>query len=100
MTLEQTTRLILSAAELQDFAALQAAGKERDAAIAGLGSMPATEQLRNAIAASLHAGDEAKRAIRLIKHRIRSESRRLERIETGFVRAMRPAERHRIDCQG
>jgi hypothetical protein len=36
MTLEQTTKLILSAAELQDLAALQAAGEEREAALAKL----------------------------------------------------------------
>jgi hypothetical protein len=99
MTLEQTTRLIMSAAKLQDLAALQAAGKEREAAMAALDSMPATKEFRDAVAASLQAGDEAKRAIRLIRQRIRNESRRLERIEIGFVRAM-PAERHRIDCRG
>jgi hypothetical protein len=100
MTLEQTTRLILSAAELQDLWALQAAAKERDAAMAALDAMPATEKLRGAVAASLQAGEEAKRTIRLIRQRIRNESRRLERIETGFVRALRPAATHRIDCKG
>jgi hypothetical protein len=100
MTLEQTTRLILSAAELQDLAALLAAGQERQAALANLGSLPPTEQLRNAVVESLKAGEEAKRTIRLIKQRIRNESRRLERIETGFVRALRPAISHRIDYHG
>ena len=100
MTLEQTTRLILSAAELQDPAALEVAGRERQTAIAGLGAMPPSEQLRQDLAASIAAGEEAKRTLRLIKQRIRSESRRLERIETGFVRALRPARTHRIDCRG
>lgn len=100
MTLEQTTRLILAATELQDLGALEAAGKERQAALAGLDSLPATQELRNAVAASLQAGNEARRTIRLIKQRVRQESRRLDRIETGFVRAQRPAERHRIDCRG
>lgn len=100
MTLEQTTRLILAAAELQDLGALQAAAKEREAAIAALGSMPPTEELRDAVARSIEAGEEAKRTIRLIKQRLRNESRRLERIEAGFVRALRPAARHRVDCRG
>ncbi len=100
MTLEHTTRLILAAAELQDLGALQTAGKEREAAIAGLGSMPPTEELRDALAQSIEAGEEANRTIRLIKQRLRNESRRLERIEAGFVRALRPAERHRVDCRG
>jgi ribosome recycling factor len=100
MTLEQTTRLILSAAELQDLAALQAAGEEREAALAKLGSQPPTEELRNAMVESLKAGEEARRAIRLIRQRIRNESRRLERIETGFVHALRPARKPRIDFMG
>jgi hypothetical protein len=99
MTLEQTTRLILSAAELQDLAALQAAGEEREAALATLGSLPATEELRKTVAESLKAGEEARRTIRLIKQKIRDESRRLERIETGFLRALRPAGPQRIDCK-
>lgn len=99
MTLKQTTRLILSAAELQDLAALQAAGEERETALARLGSLPPTEELRDAVAESLKAGEEAWRTIRLIKQRIRNESRRLERIETGFVSALRPARTHRIDCK-
>jgi hypothetical protein len=100
MTLEQTTRLILSAAELQDLAALHAACGERDAAMATLDRRPATEELRAAVEESLQAGEEAKRTIRLIKHRTRNESRRLERIETGFVRALLPVAKHRIDCKG
>jgi hypothetical protein len=100
MTLEQTTRLILAAAELLDLGALQAACQERDAAMATLDSRPATEELRDAVAESLKAGGEAKRTIRLIKQRIRNESRRMERIETGFVRALRPARMHRVDCKG
>ena len=100
MTLEQTTRLILAATELQDLAALQAAGKERDAALAKLASLPANEELRHAMVESLKAGEEARRTIRLIKQRIRNESRRLERIETGFIRALRPAKAHQIDCHG
>lgn len=99
MTLEQTTKLVLSAAELQDLDVLQAAGEEREAALAKLASLPPTEELRNAMAESLKAGEEARRTIHLIKQRIRNESRRLERIETGFVRALRPAGPHRIDCK-
>ena len=100
MTLEQTTRLILSAAELQDLAALQAAGEEREVALEKLGSLPPTEELRNAMVESLKAGEEARRTLHLIKQRIRNESRRLERIETGFVRALRPTGTPRIDCKG
>jgi hypothetical protein len=100
MTLEQTTRLILSATELQDLAALQAAGEEREAVLAKLGSLPPTEELRNTVAESLKAGEEARRTIRLIKQRIRNESRRLERIESGFIRVLRPAGPQRIDCEG
>jgi hypothetical protein len=100
MTLEQTTEHILAAAEAQDLAGLQAAGKLRDEAIAALDSVPATPGLRNAVAASIAAGEEAKRAIRVIKQRLRSESRRLANIEHGFVRALRPAARHRVDCKG
>jgi hypothetical protein len=100
MTLEQTTRLILSGAELHDLGALEAAAKERGTAMAALDAMPATEEMRGAIAASLQAGEEAKRTIQLIRQRIRNESRRLERIETGFVRALWPTTAHRIDCKG
>ena len=99
MTLEQTTRLILSSAELQDVAALQAAGEEREAALAKLRSLPPTEELRDAVAESLKAGEEARRTIRLIKQRIRNESRRLEHIETGFLRTLQPSGTYRIDCK-
>jgi hypothetical protein len=100
MKLEQSTRLILAAVDLQDLGALQTACRERESAIGGLGSMPATEELHRAVAASIKAGEEATRAIRLLKQRLRHESRRLERIETGFVNALRPASGHRIDCRG
>jgi hypothetical protein len=97
MTLEQTTRLVLSATDL---AALQAAAEQRQAALATLGSIPPTEELRDVMVESLKAGEEARRSIRLIKHRIRNESRRMERIETGFLRALRPAGPQRVDCKG
>jgi hypothetical protein len=100
MTLEQTTRRILAAAEAQDLAALQAASKQRERAIAMLGSTPPTPELRDAMAASIAAGEEAQRAIRAIKQRMRRESRRLANIEDGFLRALLPATNHRIDCKG
>jgi hypothetical protein len=100
MTLEQSTRLVLAAVELHDLEALQAAGKARASAIAGLGFLSPTPALRDAVAASIAAGDEAKKSIRLIRQRIRKESRRLERIEHGFLRALAPAAMHRIDCKG
>lgn len=100
MTLEQTTRRILTAVEAQDLAALEAASRERNSAIARLASIPPTSDLRDAVAASIAAGEEARRTIRLIKQRIRHESRRLERIENGFLRALRPAAKHRVDCKG
>ena len=80
----------LAATDLQDLGALEAARKQRQAALARIDSMPATQELRDAVAASLQAGDQAKRAIRLIRQRVRNESRRLDRIETGFVRARDP----------
>ncbi len=100
MTLEQTTQRILAAASAQDLAALEAASKLRQSAIAAISSAPPTPLLRNAVAASIAAGEEAKRAIRVIKQRIRNESRRLSNIETGFVRALRPLAAHQIDCKG
>lgn len=100
MTIEQTTPRILAAAEAQNLEALQAACKEREAAIAGIGLLAPTEALRNAVAASLAAGEEAKRSLRVIKQRIRNESRRLAQIETGFVRALRPEAVHEVDCEG
>jgi hypothetical protein len=100
MKLEQSTRLILAAVDFEDLGALQAACKEREAAIIAIDSAPATAELQSAVVASLKAGEEAKRAIRMLKQRFRNESRRLERIETGFVKALRPAALHRINCQG
>lgn len=100
MTLEQTTQRILAAADAQDLAALEAASKLRESVIAALASAPPTSQLRNAVAASIAAGEQARRAIRVIKQRLRNESRRLSNIETGFVRALRPLPAHRIDCKG
>jgi len=100
MTLEQTTRSILNAAEAEDLGALQRALKERESAMAMLASLPATPALRDAVAESIAAGEEAKRTIRLIQQRIRHQSRRLERIEQGFVRSLQPAAKHGIDCQG
>jgi hypothetical protein len=100
MTLEQTTRHILAAVKAQDLAALEAAARERAAVISRLSSLPATPELRGAIAASLEAGEEAQKTIRAIRRRLRGESRRLQGIENGFLRALRPAVKHRIDYQG
>ncbi|MGA3188610.1 MAG: hypothetical protein ABSF22_16010 [Bryobacteraceae bacterium] len=100
MTLEQTTELILAAAAALDPAALEEAGRERQAAIARLGLLKPTLALRDAVACSLAAGEAAKRALRAIKQHTRNESRRLANIEHGFVRALHPAARHRIDCKG
>src|SRR5271154_5417298 len=100
MTFEQTTRRILAATEVQNLAELQAAGKERARAIAMLASLPPSQELYNAVEVSIAAGEEARRAIRMIQQRLRNESRRLERIEHGFLRASLPAAMHRIDCQG
>ena len=100
MTLERTTKMILTAAELQDLGALEAAGKERAAAIAELAAIPPTQKLRQALAEALAAGEDARRSIRLIKQRLRKESRRLEKIEIGFLGALRVPPRHRVDCSG
>ena len=100
MTLEQTTGQILVAAEAQDLAALQTASKDREATIAMLGSFPPTAALRDAIVASIEAGEEATRVIRAIKQRMRKDSRRLANIEQGFLRVLAPAATHRIDCEG
>ncbi len=100
MTLDETTQHILAAVELQDLAALQEAAKERERAIAELASIPPTAALRDAVARSLAAGEEAKLTIRAIRQRIRKESRRLASIEHTFVRALRPATMHQIDCKG
>ena len=100
MTLEQTTEQILAATEAQDLALLQDACKEREDAMAALRGTPPTPELRDAIAASLAAGDEARRAIRAIRQRLFKESRRLTNIENGFLRALRPEAVQRINCQG
>jgi hypothetical protein len=100
MTLEQTTRSIRAAVEKQDLEALQRASKEREYAIALLASLRATPALRDAVADSIEAGEEAKRTIRIIKQRLRQESRRLSNVEHGFLRALAPRAKHQIDCRG
>jgi predicted RNase H-like nuclease (RuvC/YqgF family) len=100
MTIEQTTERIRSAAEAQNMAALQAANVERKTMIATLKSLPPSQQLRDAIAASLQAGEEAKRTIRLIKQCLRNDSRRLANIDDGFIRALRPVSVSRINYKG
>jgi len=99
MTLEQVTTRILAAAEAQDLVALEEASKERESAMTMLPSMPPTPALRDAVAASLVAGEQAKVAIRAIRQRIRMDSQRLANIEHGFLRILAPAE-HQIDCKG
>ena len=88
MTLEQTTRRLLNASETLDLPALEAAWTERESAIARLLSIPPTPALRDAVAASIAAGEEARSAIRAIKQRIRKDIRRLNHIEHGFLRAL------------
>jgi len=100
MTLDQITRRIFAAAEAQDLAALHSAAKERTAALAALASLPPTPELRDAVARSIAAGEEAKRAIRAIRQRIRRDSRRLANIQSGFLRTLAPAATPRIDCRG
>ena len=100
MTLEQSTRLIWDAVEFQDLEALQVAAKARKFAIARLNLETPTPALRDAVAASVAAGEEAKRAIRSIRQRIRNESRRMANIEYGFLRGLVPAARHQVDCKG
>ena len=99
MTLEQITRRIRAAAEAQDLPALQKAARERQSAIVMLSSMTPTPELRDAVAASIAAGEQARRAIRSIQQRLRRESRRLTTIEHGFLRAPVPV-KHQIDCHG
>jgi len=99
MTLEQNTRRIFAAVEAQELEALQASLKERAAAIAMLASIPPTPALRDAVEASIAAGEEAKRAIRAIQQRLRKESRRLANIKQGFLLVSPPAT-HQIDCNG
>lgn len=93
MTLDETTRRILAAVEARDLPALQEAAKQRNTAIAALASLPPTPALRDAVARSIAAGEEAKRTIRAIR-------RRLANIEHGFVRALRPTAKHQIDYKG
>jgi hypothetical protein len=100
MTLEQTTEWILRAASAQDLEGLRAAGEERQSAIAALSSVPPTQALRDAVAASIGAGKEARRAIHAIRQQLRKEGRRLANIDRGFLRTQTPAAAHRIDCQG
>lgn len=100
MTLEQITKRMLAAAEAQDLAGLQAACAERKAAMATLASMPPTPALRDAIAASIAAGEEARRAIRALKLQMRRDSRRLSNIEEGFLHALLPVVMHKIDYEG
>jgi hypothetical protein len=99
MTLEETTSRMLAAAEAEDLGALLAALKDRESAIAALASIQPTVELRNAVEASIAAGEEARRAIRAIKQRIRTVSRRLANIEGGFLRVLTPV-KHQIDCKG
>jgi hypothetical protein len=100
MTLEQNTRRILKAVEAQDLAGLERASKDRERAIATLGSTPPTPELRDAVEASIAAGEEAKRTIRALRQRIQKDSRRLANIQHGFLRALTPAAEHQVDCKG
>jgi hypothetical protein len=100
MTLEQTTWWILCAVETEDLEALEKASQERVSAMQMLASIPPTLELREAVAASIAAGEEARRAIRSIRQRARKDSRRLENIEQGFLRALLPAAHPQIDYEG
>jgi hypothetical protein len=100
MTLEQTTTKILAATDAQDLALLRDACKEREDAMAVLRWAPPTPDLRDAVAASLAAGDEARHAIRAIRQGLVKESRHLMNIENGFLRALRPEAVQRINCKG
>jgi hypothetical protein len=100
MTLEQTTLRILRAVETQDLAVLEQASKERASAMRMLASIPPTPELRDTVAASIAAGEEARRAIRSIRQRLRKDSRRLANIEHGFLRALLPTAHPQIDCKG
>jgi hypothetical protein len=97
MILEQNTRRIFAAAQARDLDALRFASGEREAAIAMLASIPPTHALRDAVEASIAAGEEAKVAIRAIQQSLRKESRRLANIKQGFLHV---SETHRIDCKG
>jgi signal transduction protein with GAF and PtsI domain len=100
MTLEQTTRRILAAADMQDLQALQAAGEMRQEALDALHSTARSTASCNDVAASIAAGEKAQQALRIVKHRLRNESRRLSHIEDGFMRALLPTEKHQVDCKG
>jgi hypothetical protein len=99
MTLDQTTLLVRAATASQELEALELACGERQAAIAAALSLPPSEELRESIAASLVAGEEATHTLRMIKHRARTEVRRLANIESGFLRAPEPQDPH-IDYTG
>jgi hypothetical protein len=100
MTLEETTEAILVAAEAQDLAALEEARKQREEAMAALSTLSPTIALRNAVADSIKAGEDARRALRIMKQRMRDESRRLAQIESGFLHGLGGSVPHRIDCKG
>jgi hypothetical protein len=99
MTLDQTTVLVRAATAAQELEALALAWTERQVAIAAVLSLPPSEELRESIAASIMAGEEATHTLRMIKHRARTEIRRLANIESGFLRAPEPADPH-IDYKG
>ena len=100
MNFKESTLSIRAAVEVQSLSGLQAASKERDAAIAAFGALPPSSNLCEAVADSIAAGEEAKNALSLIKQRMRSESRRLADIEQGFLRTMRGEAAPHIDCKG
>lgn len=100
MTLEQTTESMLAAAQAEDLMALLVALKERQAVMATLDSIPPSQQLRDALEASIAAGEEARRTIRTIKQRIQRASRKLANIEHGFLHLLLPIGKHRVDCKG
>jgi hypothetical protein len=104
MILDRSTARILAAAKLEDLALLESARHFRQDDIASLGSslgsgQPSVE-LCDSIAASIAAGEEAKRAIRVIKHRLLRESRRLANIENGFLCGERLPLNPRLDYKG
>jgi hypothetical protein len=100
MTLEQTTQRILRAVEAQDLEALTTSAEQRRSAIAMLRSMPASPGLRDAVAASIAAGEAATRVIRIIRQRMRKDSGRLTQIKDGFLHGSLPAATPQIDCKG
>jgi hypothetical protein len=100
MTLDESTSLLRAAAQAADFPALQQARLHRDAAIAALATLPPTAELRASVADSIAAGEEARRALRLIKQRLHDERRRLATIEAGFLRALRIPETPHFDYKG